>query len=185
MPYQPNYCNHCGEKVERVDWKIWTSSRFCENCEGEFRKVDWLPRVGLILAGIGGLFGFGSYLKTPEKTLALSNNQLTVNSSNKPQPVKTEQVGVNSNIQNSMAKPIIQANIGLQNQTKAGLLQKSANQQIPAESQQNVENEPVYFCGAQTKKGTPCTRKVKGGGRCWQHQGLPAMSAKEKLVASQ
>jgi len=24
-------------------------------------------------------------------------------------------------------------------------------------------------CGALTKKGTSCRRKVKGGGRCWQH----------------
>lgn len=25
------------------------------------------------------------------------------------------------------------------------------------------------YCGALTKKGTPCRRKVNGGGRCWQH----------------
>ncbi|ASZ12413.1 hypothetical protein CK934_16325 [Chitinophaga sp. MD30] len=27
----------------------------------------------------------------------------------------------------------------------------------------------VGYCGALTKKGTPCRRKVRGGGRCWQH----------------
>jgi hypothetical protein len=25
-------------------------------------------------------------------------------------------------------------------------------------------------CGAQTKSGKPCRRKVKGGGYCWQHR---------------
>jgi hypothetical protein len=25
-------------------------------------------------------------------------------------------------------------------------------------------------CGAQTKSGKPCRRKVKGGGHCWQHR---------------
>lgn len=36
--------------------------------------------------------------------------------------------------------------------------------------------EPVFLCGARTKKGTACTRRVKEAGkRCWQHQGMPAM----------
>lgn len=185
MPYQPNYCCHCGEKVERDKWQLWTSSRFCENCEGAFRKLDWMPRAGLALAAIGGLFGFGSYLKTPEKPLSLTNNQFTASVSNKTQAVKNEQVAVNSNFQNTATKPTVQTNNGLQNQTQSGLSQKSLSQQVPTESQQNVESEPVYFCGAQTKKGTPCTRKVKGEGRCWQHTGLPAMLPKEKLVSSQ
>ncbi|WP_208810027.1 DUF3157 family protein [Riemerella anatipestifer] len=25
------------------------------------------------------------------------------------------------------------------------------------------------YCGAPTKKGGPCSRRVSGGGRCWQH----------------
>lgn len=27
------------------------------------------------------------------------------------------------------------------------------------------------ICGARTKSGRPCQRKVKGGGYCWQHRG--------------
>lgn len=26
------------------------------------------------------------------------------------------------------------------------------------------------ICGARTKSGKPCKRKVKGGGHCWQHR---------------
>jgi hypothetical protein len=35
--------------------------------------------------------------------------------------------------------------------------------------------EQVYTCGARTKKGKPCSRRVHGPVRCWQHKGLPSM----------
>ncbi len=44
-----------------------------------------------------------------------------------------------------------------------------------------VEAEDVYTCGARTKKGTPCSRRVHGPVRCWQHKGMPAMLPQEKL----
>ena len=42
--------------------------------------------------------------------------------------------------------------------------------------------EQLYTCGARTKKGTPCSRRVHGPVRCWQHKGLPAMVPQEKLL---
>lgn len=42
--------------------------------------------------------------------------------------------------------------------------------------------EDVYICGARTKKGTPCSRRIHGNVRCWQHKGMPAMLPPEKLV---
>jgi hypothetical protein len=42
--------------------------------------------------------------------------------------------------------------------------------------------EQVYTCGARTKKGTPCSRRVHGPVRCWQHKGAAAMLPPEKLV---
>ncbi|HET9711088.1 MAG TPA: hypothetical protein VFP64_04375 [Pyrinomonadaceae bacterium] len=50
----------------------------------------------------------------------------------------------------------------------------------PAQSPVTVEQ--TYTCGARTKKGTPCSRRVHGPVRCWQHKGAPAMLAQEKLV---
>jgi hypothetical protein len=41
--------------------------------------------------------------------------------------------------------------------------------------------EEIYTCGARTKKGTPCSRRVHGPVRCWQHKGMPAMLTQEKL----
>jgi hypothetical protein len=41
--------------------------------------------------------------------------------------------------------------------------------------------EEVYLCGAQTRKGTPCSRRVHGPARCWQHKGARAMKPQDKL----
>jgi hypothetical protein len=44
-------------------------------------------------------------------------------------------------------------------------------------------DEPGYICGARTKKGRPCHRRVHAAGeRCFQHKGLPAMVPLDKLV---
>ena len=42
--------------------------------------------------------------------------------------------------------------------------------------------EVVYVCGARTKKGTPCQRRVRGLERCWQHRGKPTILPPSKLV---
>lgn len=47
----------------------------------------------------------------------------------------------------------------------------------------SVSNEEGYICGARTKKGTPCQRRVHAPGeRCFQHKGLSAMVPLDKLV---
>jgi hypothetical protein len=51
-----------------------------------------------------------------------------------------------------------------------------------AQTQAPSTPEQVYICGARTKKGKPCSRRVHGPVRCWQHKGLPAMLPAEKLL---
>jgi hypothetical protein len=41
---------------------------------------------------------------------------------------------------------------------------------VPARSVQPASPMIDGICGATTKSGRPCQRKVKGGGRCWQHR---------------
>ncbi len=185
MLYKPTYCCNCGEKIERIDWKLWTSRRFCENCELSFQKEEWIPKIGVGLALIGGLLGFGSYLKQPEKPINIAKNEVLSISTNKVQNVRNEVSAANSNVQNRIANQPVSANVARQNELKTASLKQPMPKEVSLENQQNEPSEPVYFCGAATKKGTPCTRKVKGGGRCWQHTGLPAVLAKEKLVVSQ
>ncbi len=54
----------------------------------------------------------------------------------------------------------------------------SVNTTSPAAPQQ----DDVFLCGALTKKGTPCSRRVHGPVRCWQHKGARAMLPPEKLL---
>ena len=52
----------------------------------------------------------------------------------------------------------------------------------PGVAQPSLVEEQVYICGARTKKGTPCSRRVHGLVRCWQHKGMPAMLPPDKLI---
>ena len=187
MLYQPNFCCQCGTSIERIEWKLWTSRKFCENCEKDFRKEEWSPRIIVGIISLLGLFGFGSYLKTPEKPLNTTANQIALSSSNKIQNSKKELSSITNTVSNLEQNQTAMIDTALQNKANRQVTQKPAN--LPklketSNSQISV-TEPVYFCGAQTKKGTPCTRRVKNGGRCWQHSGQPAMLPKEKLVVSQ
>jgi hypothetical protein len=57
----------------------------------------------------------------------------------------------------------------------------SAKQDVPASVR--TSDESAYICGARTKKGTPCRRRVHfAGERCFQHKGLPAILPLEKLA---
>jgi hypothetical protein len=50
---------------------------------------------------------------------------------------------------------------------------RSSQQTEPSsQSEQPVIGPPVVegICGARTKSGKPCQRRVKGGGYCWQHR---------------
>ena len=60
------------------------------------------------------------------------------------------------------------------------------NQITPANAAElpAAADEAKYYCGAETKKGTPCSRKVKGNVRCYQHEGMPAMLPASKLRIS-
>jgi len=54
--------------------------------------------------------------------------------------------------------------------------------QTESSTQPPVTVEQTYICGARTKKGTPCSRRVHGPVRCWQHKGAKAMLPLEKLL---
>jgi hypothetical protein len=62
---------------------------------------------------------------------------------------------------------------------------RSANRLNPANPATAVSNadDPGYICGARTKKGTPCHRRVHvAGERCFQHKGMPSLLPLSKLV---
>jgi hypothetical protein len=59
---------------------------------------------------------------------------------------------------------------------------KESNATGPGVAVSSID-EPGYICGARTKKGTPCHRRVHvAGERCFQHKGMAAMVPLEKLM---
>lgn len=187
MFYTPKHCCECGEKIERAEWGIFSSRRFCETCASDFTPHEWTPRVIVGLGIFFGIFGVGSLLTKPDKPLNITTATPAVSVASKK----------NQNIQNSPVSASENVLVSAQSQTAtSGAAQSNIpapsalSSQKPTQTKQNLTDsrqnsavETVYFCGAQTKKGMPCSRRVKGAGRCWQHTGQPAMLPPEKLVA--
>jgi hypothetical protein len=65
------------------------------------------------------------------------------------------------------------------------VIQRPASIENSTSTQPAVTVEEIYICGARTKKGTPCSRRVRGPVRCWQHKGAKAMLPVEKLIVKE
>ncbi|MBS1796761.1 MAG: hypothetical protein JSS81_23215 [Acidobacteria bacterium] len=172
MLYKPNFCCNCGEKIERAEWSATDSRRFCDVCKHDFVLQRFAPPAFAALMAIVGLFGLGSLLRGGEKTPAVANRPIAAVSSNQ------SRTPANQTPPAPNAAPRPNANV-------VPSAPRAANPPVPApEKTAAAPDAPVYFCGAMTKKGTPCSRRVKGGGRCWQHKGQDAMLPPEKLRAT-
>ena len=179
MPYRPKYCCQCGEKIDRIDWKLWTSRRFCQLCEIDFGIYDKLRGVLIAIGLVCGLYAAGSYFQKPERQFNVAPQQFAASNikddavqSKTAAPVSTGGVQSPAQTSNSAAPTKTQT-------APANLKTK------PAETKITEAAERVYFCGAPTRKGTMCARRVKNGGRCWQHAGQAALLPPEKLIAVQ
>lgn len=187
MPYKPKYCCQCGEKVERDDWKFWTSRRFCQLCATEFGIHDWIPRIAFGIVALFALYGIRSYFQKPEKPPNLVSSQFAAakpdGETNKTKTVA--QVPSDAGVQNQ--SPPNNLNQPSKSPTTSAT---TANLKINRSEARSIETaeqqqQRVYFCGAPTKKGTMCSRRVRNGGRCWQHEGQAALMPQEKLLAAQ
>lgn len=192
MSYKPKFCCECGEKIERIDWKLWTSRRFCKLCETDHILGEKL-QIGLVVAGVVfGLMGLASFWQRTEKPPPLTAaNLISGGPSNKNKtevtkaPVsRTVSAAENSSVQPLAQMPTTNSAIETQAETQISTTQDSAVRQTNPEQKSLTPDEATYFCGARTKNGTACSRRVKGGGRCWQHLGKPAILAQEKLIVS-
>ena len=153
MLYKPNFCCNCGEKVERLEWNLLTSRRFCEACAAENRRHDLLPRISVAAGALALMFGAGAFFgartdgNVPIQTLSAS-----------PALLKADPALGKHQAASRSTGPIQ----GAVTSEPAAATQQNAEQPAPAK---------VYYCGALTKKGTPCSRKVKtAGARCYQHE---------------
>lgn len=177
---KPSYCCHCGQKIEKPNFiPIKDSGKYCDVCKNDFPFQEYFSKVLVLFCILFGIGGLGSYLfkGESEKPVALKESKAAA-----PQSVSKVDTAVNlpqnSNRQNTTQIPP-------KNESQAS---PNANQNASENRKTEVVKvveEKTYYCGAATKKGTPCSRKVKGGGRCWQHKGQEALFPAEKLTVTQ
>jgi hypothetical protein len=162
MLYKPNFCCNCGERIERAEWSVFSSRRFCELCETEKKEYDYFVR-GVVLAGfVAGLFGLTFLVidsggsKSVESPAMQAQNHL----------IRTASAGTSAVDPASARRPTVETS-----QADTIPRGRPANAETGGNGQNRTASfEPVYHCGALTKKGTPCTRRVKTKGTfCWQH----------------
>jgi hypothetical protein len=162
MLYRPHFCCNCGEKIERDEWPLFASGKFCDVCRAELRLSDWTPKVIISLAALMAFAVISSFFQSDR----LPAHEV-VSTLPPPAPVR---LVANSNttpsaVQQSQTGPSVNSN-------SPSAVETAPVRPVPAIK----TTEAVYFCGAATKKGTPCSRRVKKPGeRCWQHAGMPAM----------
>ena len=162
MLYKPRFCCHCGQKITRIEWNLLTSRRFCEVCAVENQGSVYLQRgvigIGLlgIVFGIGSLFGSSNVERTSQQTApSVLLKSAVPAGKDVPQTVSLNERTVIEPANTAPPKPT------------------EPEQKIPQKEMPKAA--PVYYCGAMTKKGTACSRRVKAAGdRCFQHEGKPS-----------
>jgi hypothetical protein len=179
MFYKPKYCAECAAELQDYGESFWLKSRFCEVCQPNFNKIELVSKFGGAgIAAVATIFGIGTLLqKSVEIPLNVAKTEIvsiapapkpTQKVENKPPNVIVQPKQVEANRQGALKSK------ELETQAKNPTADKKTQSTVREASSDTVP-EVVYFCGAKTKKGTPCARKVKGNERCWQHLGQDAI----------
>ncbi len=152
--YKPNFCAECGAKLLRLRWYFWTSRRFCNDCARRLRKARFLPALLATLALITAGYVAGRARRAAPPPLVINRHS--------DSPLTDGETGAST--------------------FRAATTASGPNLNEAQDSSRVRAEEVIYLCGARTKKGTPCSRRVHGPVRCWQHKGMPAMLPQEKLL---
>lgn len=151
----PNFCAECGDRLARKGWRALLRRRFCGPCAQRLGNfAAFRPIIVVFLVSVAA-FVAGRYMRPKPPPLII---QRAANSPLSDGPVLSD---------------------ATQNSTNRNRSNPEGPNPVPA----TANEDEVYICGARTKKGTPCRRRVHAPGeRCFQHKGMPAMVPLEKLV---
>jgi hypothetical protein len=148
-------------------------ANFCAECGERLARKGWRARLGQRLCdGCAQRVGpFASYRSLIAIALVAIGAFALGRSLRPAPPPLIIQRAANSPLSDSPVE------LAARQANRAGIYQTNQNVAL------SDSNEEGYICGARTRKGTPCHRRVHAPGeRCFQHKGLPAMVPLEKLV---
>jgi hypothetical protein len=135
------FCSQCGERLNARRKALWPDRVYCVRCAPVLRRIRLRVAAVLLLAALVG-FTVG---------------RLT--SSRRPFYFIGTPVG-------NQSLPTLQSP-----KPEPGKTEDQRSSQAIADQDLNASqysNETV--CGAKTRAGKPCRRKVRFGGPCWQHR---------------
>jgi hypothetical protein len=135
------FCSECGARLKVKRTSNLPFRSFCPECSPRVNRIRLLLLALPILCVAIG-FAIGSYTTTREPFYFIGT------------PIDTGVNRVRSSSDNN-GNPSSGGNATLR----------------PPEQRAISPGAVGSFCGAQTRSGKPCRRKVKGGGYCWQHRG--------------
>jgi hypothetical protein len=149
----------------RARWRVWTTRRFCRECGRRFRRGRLGGALVLACALFGPGFLLGRLMRPPPPPLVLESGAAGL------APLAVEGAGGAG-----------EARVGEASKPGPSKPEPAYGPDGTAGERPTDPAEVVYVCGARTKKGTPCQRRVRGPGRCWQHRGMNAILPPSKLV---
>jgi hypothetical protein len=161
--YRPNFCCECGERVESARRRVWAGGRFCDACVGRFGRKRFVAPLALCALLACSFFMLGRATRPAQPAAVFERGALDL--SRLPAPDSTRRLDSKREGAAPGSKP-----------------EPAYGPDGTANERPTDPAEVVYICGARTKKGTPCSRRVRGPGRCWQHRGMPAILPPSKLV---
>jgi hypothetical protein len=154
--YRPNFCSECGAKILRLHWHLWTSRRFCGDCARRLLKQRLtIPMIAASCLLLLGMITGRAGRPAPPPLIIERKANSPLNEPHRDGASENAGTPVNGTVTTSKS---------------------SENAHTPS------GEEVVYICGARTKKGTPCSRRVNSAVRCWQHKGAKAMLPPERLI---
>jgi len=142
------FCSQCGEKIKGNRLSLFSLVALCTPC----KKQSRFSRFALVMIFISFAVGvfFAGRATTPRQAFQFIGKPIEIQSADNSVPAGTGTAPANSAA------------------TSVGKQTTPSETTYPERAA--TATEPLTVCGAPTKSGRPCRRKVRGSGYCWQHK---------------
>ena len=137
------FCSECGERLRVKRPGILPFRSFCSRCSPRFWRIRLMLIAVPFLCAAIG-FAIGHYSSPREPFYFIGT----------PVDLSADRAAPSADANNHLSSP-------------GGETLTHPEQLVISSSASEA------ICGARTKSGKPCRRKVKGGGYCWQHRRSP------------
>lgn len=134
------FCSECGARFRVKRTNTLPLPSLCSECSPRYQQIRLVLIVVPLLCAVVG-FVIGRYTSPPQPFYFIGT----------PVDLSAEPVAA---VGNATGDHPSRGNASLRQPDQLAAPQSATG----------------VICGAQTKSGQPCRRKVKGGGYCWQHR---------------